>query len=117
MKKGFLCLLLLMSMILAVPAYAASARTIDVVPDIEFNGTTATCTVRIMGDRTTDVISASVVLRQGSALIATWNASGSGVLKIDETAQVVRNQTYNLTVYYSINGVAQTPVSISRTNQ
>lgn len=116
MKKGFLCLLLLMSMILAVPAYAASARTIDVVPDIEFNGTTATCTVRIMGDRTTDKISATMSLWQGSTLIDSWSANGAGILKIDETAQVVRNLTYNLTVNYSINGIAQVPVSISRTN-
>lgn len=117
MKKRFGFLMLVMSMILAIPAYAVVQRTIDVVPDIEFNGTTATCTVRIMGDRTTDRITATMELWQGSTLIDDWSASGSGILKIDETATVSKNKTYTLTVEYTINGVNQMPVSLSRTNR
>lgn len=116
MKKRFLWLMFVMAIILAIPVYAASERTIDVVPDIEFNGTTATCTVRIMGDRTTDRIAATMELWQGNTLIDEWSASASGILKIDETATVARNKTYTLTVEYTINGTAQTPVSILRSN-
>lgn len=105
-----------MAMLLAIPAYAASARTIDVIPDINFNGTKATCTVQITGDRATDRIVATVELRQGSTLIDDWSVSGYGILKIEETSNVVKNKTYKLTVDYTINGIAQTPVSISRTN-
>lgn len=116
MKKRFWGLIIIMAMILTVPTYAVSARTVDVVPDIEFNGTQAICTVRIMGDRTTDRIAATMKLWQGSTLIDDWSASGTGILKIDETATVVKNKTYKITVDYTINGVAQIPVSISRTN-
>lgn len=114
--KRFLSLLILAAMILAIPAYTASARTIDVYPDLEFNGTEATCTVSIFGERTTDKISATMTLWQGNTLIDDWSASGYGILKIDETTAVSRNKTYTLTVEYAINGVAQPPVSISQTN-
>lgn len=114
--KRFLSMLILTAMILAIPANAMSARTIDVYPDLEFDGTQATCTVSIMGERTTDKISATMALWQGSKLVDEWSASGSGILKIDETATVAKSKTYKLTVDYMINGVAQTPVSISRTN-
>ena len=103
--------------ILAISAHAASARTIDVYPSLTFNGTSATCTVTILGERTTDRISAVMELWQGNILIDDWSASASGILKIDETATVERNKTYKLTVNYTVNGVAQTPVSISRTNR
>lgn len=116
MKKRIWTLVFVMVMMLAVPAYAAHERTIDAVPDIEFAGTAATCTVRIMGDRTTDRITATMELWHGNTPIDDWSASGVGILKIDETATVERNKTYTLTVSYTVNGVSQTPVSISRTN-
>lgn len=114
--KRLLSMLILTAIILAIPAYATTARTIDVYPDLEFNGTKATCTVSIVGERTTDKISATMALWQGSKLIDNWSASGSGILKIDEIATVAKNKTYKLTVDYTINGVAKTPVSISRVN-
>ena len=117
MRKRFLSFLLVMSVILAVPAYAASTRTIDVYPDLVFNGTTANCTVTILGERTTDKISAAMELWQGNTLIDDWSASGSGVLKMDKTAAVEKNKTYTLTVEYTINGVAQKTVSVSGTNR
>ena len=116
MKKQFLCLLLVLSAIFAVSAYAASDRTIDVYPHLEFNGTKANCSVTILGERTTDKISATMELWQGNTLIDDWSASASGILKIDETTTVAKNKTYTLTVEYTVNGVEQTPVSISRTN-
>lgn len=117
MKKRFFILFVLVTMILAIPAYATSSRTINVYPDLEFNGTVATCTVRIIGEHTTDSISATMELRQGRTLIDDWSASGYGILTIDETATVSLNKTYSLTVTYTINGVQQTPVTISRTNR
>ena len=90
---------------------------IFVSPDIEFDGTKATCSVRIIGDRTTDKIEATMELRQGSRLIDDWSASGNGFLEISKTATVARNTTYTLTVEYSVNGDSKTPVSISRTNR
>lgn len=69
-------------------------KAIDVYPSLAFNGTSATCTVTILGERTTDRISAVMELWQGNILIDDWSASASGILKIDETATVERNKTY-----------------------
>ena len=117
MRKRIICMMLLITMAFVIPANAASTRAISVVPDIEFDGTKATCSVRIIGDRTTDKIEATMELRQGSKLIDDWSASGNGFLEISKTATVARNTTYTLTVEYSVNGDSKTPVSISRTNR
>lgn len=114
--KRFLGSILIIAMLIAVPAHAASSRTFRVFPDLEFNGTTATCTVAIMANHTSDKIVATTALWQGSTLVDSWNSSGSGTLKISETATVSKNKTYKLVVNYSINGTSYSPVSISRTN-
>lgn len=110
-------MMLLITMAFVIPANAASTRAISVEPDIDFVGTRATCSVLIVGDRTTDEIEATMELRQGSRLIADWSDSGNGFLEISETVSVARNTTYTLEVEYSINGDSKTPVSISRTNR
>ena len=117
MRKRIICMMLLITMAFVIPANAASTRAISVEPDINFDGTRATCSVLIFGDRTTDEIVATMELRQGGRLIDDWSASGYGILKIRETATVARNTTYTLTVEYSVNGDSKTPVSISRTSK
>ena len=117
MIKRIICMMLLITMAFIIPANAASTRTISVVPDIEFDGTRATCSVSIAGNRSTDKIDATMELRQGGRLIDDWSASGYGILKIRETATVARNTTYTLEIEYSVNGDSKTPVSISRTNR
>ncbi len=114
--KKILSMLLVMTLLLAVSAYAVVPRTIDVLPDITFNGTKADCSVRITGDYLTDTISATMTLKYGSTVIASWSDSGSGILKMEESATVELNKTYTLTVAYSVNGVTKTPVTITRTN-
>ena len=109
-------MMLLITMAFVIPANAAT-RTISVVPDIEFDGTRATCSVLIVGNRTTDEIEATMELRQGGQLIDDWSASGNGFLEISETVTVSRSTTYTLTIEYSVNGDSKTPVSISRTNR
>lgn len=100
-----------------VPLYTTSVRTVNVVPNIEFKGTQAVCTVQILGNQTTDTITATMTLWQGSQRIGSWNASGAGILRMNRTALVSKNKTYKLTVDYKINGKAQSPVSISKTNR
>lgn len=114
--KRFLGAILIITMLVAVPAHAASSRSVSVNPRLEFNGTKATCVVVIGADRTSDKIVATMALWQGSTLIESWNSSGTGILKIDETATVSKNKTYKLVVNYSINGISHSPVSTSGTN-
>ena len=64
----------------------------------------------------TDEISATMELRCGSDLIASWNGSGSGILKMTKSAAVKKGKTYTMVVNFSVNGTKRSPVTISATN-
>lgn len=117
MKKRIMPFIIAIALLLATPAYAVSTRLISVVPDIQFSGTNATCMARIVGDRTTDRISATMELWQDDEMIDSWSGVGYGYLKLEEDATVRRYETYQLTVSYSVNGTVKTPVTIERTNK
>ena len=72
LRKRIICMMLLITMAFVIPANAASTRAISVEPDINFDGTRATCSVLIFGDRTTDEIVATMELRQGGRHIDDW---------------------------------------------
>lgn len=114
MKKT-LSLVLAMAMLLAIPAFAAEPKIVSVVPDIEFDGTTAECMVLITADKLTDTISATMELWYGDQQLAIWGGNGNGYLRLTGYEPVERNATYDLVVTYSVNGVTRTPISISRT--
>ncbi len=116
MKKRVSTLLIVTVMLFAIPAYAVSSRTIDIFPNITFDGTEAMCSASITGDRTTDSIFATMTLEQGTRIIDEWSGSGSGILNLTGVAEVSHWRTYTLTVNATINGVAQPSVTISRTN-
>ena len=106
-------MLVVMTMILAIPAYAASPRAIMVAPDITFDGTEAECTVRITANNASDRIVATMELWQGSTFVDSWSGNGQWTLKLNGSADVQRNKTYTLIIEYSVNGVAQTPATFS----
>jgi hypothetical protein len=83
---------------------------------VVFDGTEATCTVFITGDRSTDYISATMTLKQGTRVIDEWEDSGYGVLAMEGIAEVTRRKTYTLRVDATVNGVEQPTVTIARTN-
>lgn len=117
MKRRFVAVFFIISMFLTLPAHAATARIIAVAPSLKFDGTTATCYVGITADRPADKISATMELWQGNTLIDSWSGTGTWTLKLEKTATVSKNKTYDLIVSYSVNGVEKTPVSTSRTNK
>lgn len=119
MKRRVWCLILAVSLIITLPAYtalAASERQCHAASRLSFNDTVAKCFFDITTDYSTDRISATMELRQGSTFIDRWSASGKGAVTINETATVSKNKTYKLIIAYTINGVAQDPISITRTN-
>lgn len=116
MKRKVVILPFIVALLLAIPCYAMSARTIDFVPDVVFDGTEATCTVRITGDNVTDSISATMTLKLGTRVIDQWEGSGSGILELEGVAEVSHRKTYTLAVDAVINGVEQPTVTIARTN-
>ena len=114
--KRYFCILIAVALVLSISCYAVSTRAVYAYPTLTFNGTQATCKATIIGQSTTDSIAATMYLYRGSTLIDSWSASGTGVLRMEGFATVSRNKTYTLTVNYSVNGITQDPVTISRTN-
>lgn len=116
MKKRFLCLCLALATLFAIGAYAATPRALSIEPELSFSGNTAFCDVLIIGDKTTDEISATMKLKYGNTVVDSWSDSGYGYLFMEETATVVSGRTYTLTVDVTFNGVAKPTITISRTN-
>lgn len=71
MKKHIGLCLLLIALLIPVAAQAASPRAPKVMPYIGFDGTTATCSVSVIGDSTKDSISLTAKLYNGDKCIAT----------------------------------------------
>lgn len=108
----FLALILVFAMPLTV---SAAPRALGINPVLDFNGTTATCDVMVIGNDTSEYIDVTVKLMDGSYCIASWYDSGYGYVWIMENATVTKGRTYDLVVAVKVNGVASTPVSVSGT--
>ena len=115
MKKSIRAILLLIALLIPVCARAASPRTSRVYPSLSFDGTTATCSVYISENKTTDSIALTAKLWQGSKCIATWSSSGTGHLNFSKTKTVSSGSSYKLTADVTINGNALDTVSKSGT--
>lgn len=74
-KRRFFLFAALLLLVLGLSAHAASIAY-DANPNLSFNGTTAYCFVVCRGDKTTDSISATLTLYQGSTEIDSWSNSG-----------------------------------------
>ena len=99
-----LAVVLVMSSLM-VPAMAAEPKMVTVVPGLTFNGTTATCELRAVGNYLTDDLVATIRLYRGSTLIATWNTEADGYLFFSDTKTVTKGYSYTLKVDLTINGV------------
>ena len=100
MKKRSFCMSLILVMLLSVSAHAIQSRSITSVPHLSFDGNNASCVIQIVGDKMTDEISATMELRCGSDLIASWNGSGSGILKMTKSAAFFREWNRAIPSYY-----------------
>lgn len=106
MRKIALLLALLL-LVLPVTANAATARLINIKPEIGFDGTTANCTVSVTGNSMKDEIEVVAKLWQGNSCIVTWKMSGTGYVALSQSKTVTKGKEYTLTADVSINGVAQ----------
>lgn len=117
MKKTFALILVALLLVSLIPMSVAAVtpKAPLIYPTLSFNGTTATCGL-VVSAESTDQISATVKLLNGSTVLKTWYPSSVGTLSFSDSATVSRNATYTLTAQVYINGVAQTPASTTRTN-
>lgn len=105
-KVSLVLAIVLIFTCIAVPVSAATPRAVTIVPGISFNGTTALCEVRIVGNQITDDLDATIRLYRGNVLVTSWTTEGTGYLVFSKTATVLRGYTYKLTVDLTINGEA-----------
>ena len=82
-------------------------------PKMTVVGNTATCSVTLSAPG--KAIDATLELKQGSTVIASWSDNDIGLLTLSGTATVVSGITYTLTVYGTIDNVAFVPASITKT--
>ena len=115
----------LLILVVLFQAFASVAGAAYIPPDsVEYTitrpkmfivGTTATCSVSLKAPG--HYIDATLELKQGSTIVASWSDADTGELTLSGTATVTSGVTYTLTVYGTIDGVAFTPASITRTPQ
>lgn len=114
MKKSVFFVALMSLIILIAPAQA-TARMIYALPFISFKGNTATCNVTINVDSQKDKVAAEIELWQGDNFVTAWEDSSTGMLRFEETVQVVSGKTYTLKVTFTVNGGPQHSTSASGT--
>ena len=113
MRKASICLAILLTILLAMPASASAQRTTSITSDIVFDDTSANCFALIIGNSTSDTISATMVLKRGNTLVDKWSGSGNGTLKLTGTANATAGK-YTLIVNATINNIPQPAVTIYR---
>lgn len=115
MKKRILTMVVLLVLTLSMSVQAAEIQTIRSRPSLSFNGTTATCSVDCKSGNSSDKLSVTLTLWLGNTKVDSWSDSGTGRVIISEQCTVKRGQNYKLTLSYSVNGQAQSSVSVTGT--
>lgn len=116
MRRRIMVFMLVIVMFASLPIYvmAYSSRIQVFAPGLNFEGTTAKCTLSVTGDYLTDDIEAVIKLWDGSICLETWTVSASGYLRFNDTHRVTRNREYTLTADVKINNVSYPTVSVSK---
>ena len=113
--KRVLALAVPLLMLLTLSAQALEPRAVKVEPVLDFNGTTATCSVSFKADSATDKVAATLTLYQGNTYVDSWSDSGTWRVSISESCKVESGKTYRLVLTYSINGAAQPAKAVTGT--
>ena len=113
MKRRVLTLIVAVLMLVSIPMHvkANTARIQVIVPILTFSGTTATCSLQVSSDHSTDTIEAVLKLWDGTRCLETWHLSGTLYISFSDTHNVFLNHEYTLTADVKINDVYQPRVS------
>lgn len=92
----------------------ADARSISGTLKLEFSGTTANCSFRVINAGSD--IKVTMTLWEGSKQVESWTQEGSGLVVMNEQATVSKGLTYTLEVNFTIDGTPQTSQSTTKPN-
>lgn len=108
-----ICMTVLILATLPICVQATDARTVTVIPKLSFVGTTANCSAIVIGASANDSLYAVIKLWYGSTCLKTWTATGTGIIRFDDTLGVTINREYTLTIDTTVNNISNQTVSIS----
>ncbi len=115
MRKRVFALAVPLLLLLTLSAQALEPRVVKAEPVLNFNGTTAACSVSFRADNTKDKVEATLTLYQGSTYVDSWTDSGTGRVFISESCKAKSGKSYRLVLDYSINGVTKPAKAVSGT--
>ena len=102
MKKS-LAMVLLMGVLLSCSVVAGMDAT-SVRAGLDFEGNEAICYAYAEGNSSSDYITLTMTLYQGSSYISSWSSSGYDYVELDGYATVDMGDYYTLEVEATING-------------
>lgn len=117
MKKRVLILSVLLAFVFGLPVFAAETRTVDIRPTLTFAETEAECKVVIMGNSSSDDITAVIKFWENGRCLETWNEDATGILNFRTTVEVSKGNTYKLTVDAVVAGEDQPTAYIEKTHK
>lgn len=115
MKKRIFPLAMLILLALCITAHAVEPYALTANPVLSFDGTTAECSVSCRGEKATDEIEVTLTLYRGNTIIDSWSESGTFRVTVSGECSVKSGVTYSLVMTWSVNGEAQTDVTITKT--
>ena len=106
MRKAIAVIIVILLIFMRVcPAKANEESNSYITSNLSFNGTTAVCSLDVIGCGTYDPIVATVTLKHGNTIVKQWvGLTGTGYLSFSDTAQVVYGNTYTMQVTVCVNG-------------
>lgn len=105
MRKWIFPLVLIVTSILTLSAYALDSKAPRVIPNLTFEGTTAHCSTAVSSG--SNEIDITMQLFEDGIVIKTWHKSGTGYVNMSQKVTVKKGSTYKLLVAYSIDGETQ----------
>lgn len=115
MRKRAIIFALAIVMLLSMSVYAVEGRSRSITPGLSFTNKTANCSLEVIGDNSSDSISATIKLCRGTEVLETWYESGDGYIFFSDTYTVNKTGTYKLTADVTINGTTYPTVSKTAT--
>ena len=115
MKKRMIPIAVLFVLMLSISAHAVELQAIRCTPSLSFDGTAAICSVDCKSGNSTDRLSVTLTLWQESTWVDSWTSSGTGRVLISEQCIAKSGKDYKLVLSYTVNGQAQSSVSVTGT--
>ena len=115
MKKRIFTMVMLFVLMLSMSVQAAENRIVRATPSLQFDGTTALCSIDCKSGNVDDELVVTLTLFRGNTRLNTWTESGTRRVTFTEEHDAESGKEYKLVLSFSVNGVAQSSVTVKKT--